>query len=409
MGEKKLTYRRKIIKQLYFSKMVSCADLSEKIEKSLPLTTKMLSELVEKGYVTETGYAASTGGRRPIMYSLRPDIIYVVAVAMDQYITRFVIMDMHNRNVTPVEKIELPLAGNKDALKILAEKLDDFIIKADIDKKRIAGVGIGMPGFVDATKGINYTFLESGKGIDELIADKIKLPVYIDNDSSLIALAELKFGAAVNKRNAMVINVSWGVGLGLILNGELFRGQTGFAGEFSHIPLFTNNKLCSCGKSGCLETEASLKAVVEKAAEALKSGRLSILNDLPSDHYELASESIVAAAGKGDKFCVELLSEAGYHIGRGVAILIHLLNPAVIILSGRGASAGRIWQAPIQQALNEHCIPRLAANTSVAVSDLGYNAELIGAAALVMENYERNTSKHYTIHDTEEQEYAMNN
>lgn len=409
MGEKKLTYRRKIVKQLYFSKMVSCADLSEKIEKSLPLTTKMLNELVEKGYVTETGYAASTGGRRPIMYSLKPDIIYVVAVAMDQYITRFVIMDMHNRYVTPVEKIELPLAGNKDALKILADKLDDFINNSEIDKKRIAGVGIGMPGFVDATKGINYTFLESGKAIDELVADKVKLPVYIDNDSSLIALAELKFGAAVNKKNAMVINVSWGVGLGLILNGELFRGQTGFAGEFSHIPLFTNNKLCSCGKSGCLETEASLKAVVEKAVEALKNGKLSILNHLPSDHYELALEAIVAAAGKGDKFCVELLSEAGYHIGRGVAILIHLLNPSVIILSGRGASAGKIWQAPIQQALNEHCIPRLAANTGIAVSELGYNAELIGAAALVMENYERNTSKHYTIHDTEEHEYAINN
>jgi len=409
MGEKKLTYRRKIVKQLYFSKMVSCADLSEKIEKSLPLTTKMLNELVEKGYVTETGYAASTGGRRPIMYSLKPDVMYVVAIAMDQYITRFVIVDMHNRHVTPVQKIELPLANNKDALKTLIDKIDHFISNAEIDKKKIAGVGIGMPGFVDATKGINYTFLESGKGIDELIADKIKLPVYIDNDSSLIALAELKFGAAVNKKNAMVINASWGVGLGLILNGELFRGQTGFAGEFSHIPLFTNNKLCSCGKSGCLETEASLKAVVEKAAEALKNGRLSILDYLPSDHYELASEAIVAAAGKGDKFCVELLSEAGYHIGRGVAILIHLLNPSVIILSGRGASAGKIWQAPIQQALNEHCIPRLAANTGIAVSELGYNAELIGAAALVMENYERNTTKHATISDTEEQEYAINN
>ena len=113
-----------------------------------------------------------------------------------------------------------------------------------------------MPGFVDATKGINYTFLESGKGIDELVADKVKLPVYIDNDSSLIALAELKFGAAVNKRNAMVINASWGVGLGLILNGELFRGRNGFAGEFSHIPLSEDGALCDCGKRGCLEAEA---------------------------------------------------------------------------------------------------------------------------------------------------------
>lgn len=390
MGEKKYAYGRKIVKQLYFSKLVSCADLSGKIEKSLPLTTKILNDLIEKGYVTETGYAASTGGRRPVMYSLKPDVMYTVAVAMDQYITRLVVVDMQNRYVTPVEKIELPLSGNRDALKILMDKIAEVANNVNINRNKIIGVGIGMPGFVDSSKGLNYTFLESVKGLDELIAERIKLPVFIDNDSSLTALAELKFGAARNKKNAMVINTGWGVGLGLILNGDLFRGQNGFAGEFSHIPLFTNNKLCSCGKSGCLETEASLKAVVEKAAEELKKGRLSILGDLlPAGHYEQASEAIVAAAGKGDKFCVELLSEAGYHIGRGVAILIHLLNPDVIILSGRGSSAGKIWQAPIQQALNEHCIPRLAANTSIKVSELGYQAELIGAAALVMENYER--------------------
>jgi predicted NBD/HSP70 family sugar kinase len=114
-----------------------------------------------------------------------------------------------------------------------------------------------------------------------------------------------------------------------------------------------------------------------------------MLKDLSTEHVEQSSEAVISAAGKGDKFAVELLSEAGYHIGRGVAILIHLLNPKVIILSGRGSSAGKIWQAPIQQALNEHCIPRLAANTEIEISELGYNAELIGAAALVMDNFEK--------------------
>ena len=107
------------------------------------------------------------------------------------------------------------------------------------------------------------------------------------------------------------------------------------------------------------------------------------------EHYEQASEALVHAARHGDQFAIELFSEAGYNIGRGVAILIHILNPAVIVLSGRGSSAGKIWIAPIQQALNEHCIPRLAANTTIEISSLGYSAELIGAAALVMENYEK--------------------
>jgi len=246
-----------------------------------------------------------------------------------------------------------------------------------------------MPGFVDVKKGINYSFLPTDTSITEHISHKTGLPTFIDNDSSLIALAELRFGAARRRKNAMVINIGWGIGLGMILNGELFRGHNGFAGEFSHIPIFYNGKLCSCGKTGCLETETSFLVIIQKAKEGLASGRLSKLLPSHLEHYEQASESIVSAVQEGDRFAIELFSEAGYSIGRGVAILIHVLNPEVIILSGRGSTAGKIWQPPIQQALNEHCIPRLAANTSIETSTLGHHAELIGAAALVMEHYDK--------------------
>ncbi|OQP58510.1 ROK family transcriptional regulator [Niastella populi] len=394
MTEKNQLYRKKIVKHLYFSNMLSCADLSDKINKSLPVTTKMLGKLIEEGWVTETGFAASTGGRRAVMYSLKPDVLYVVSVAMDQLITRIAILNMQNTQVAATEIFELPLPRNPKALATLTEKIEEVISKSGISKDNIAGVGIGMPGFVDALQGQNYTFLEPEQGtLTQYISSKLKLPVFIDNDSRLIALAELMFGAARGKKNAMVINVGWGVGLGMILNGELFRGHNGFAGEFSHIPLFLNNKLCSCGKSGCLETETSLLVVIEKANKGLKEGKISLLNELPVDRAEQAFQDIIKAAGKGDKFAVEILSESGYNIGRGVAILIHLLNPELVILSGRGSSAGKIWQAPIQQALNEHCIPRLALNTELGISSLGYQAEITGAAALVMENFEKSEWK----------------
>jgi len=394
MSAKKLLFKRKIMRQIYFSGTISCAELSWKIKKSLPLTTKLVNELIEERYVFETGFAPSTGGRRPIMYSLRHDVLYIISVALDQFVARIAIMDLQNNFVSEIEKFELPLQQNPEALSILTEKIDQFITDSGIAREKIAGVGIGMPGFIDVKKGINYTFLKvNGKSITEYITDKIGVPVYIDNDSSLIALAELRFGAAVGKKNAMVINIGWGVGLGLILNGEMFRGHNGFAGEFSHIPLFANGKLCSCGKSGCLETETSLLVIIEKTREGLRTGKLSKLKDPQLEHYEQASETITTAVQEGDRFAVELFSEAGYNIGRGVAILIHLLNPEIIILSGRGSTAGKIWQAPIQQALNEHCIPRLAANTVIDISTLGYQAELIGAAALVMENYEKELTK----------------
>jgi predicted NBD/HSP70 family sugar kinase len=388
MDEKNLLYKNSIIRQLYFAKRFSCTELSGKINKSLPLTAKMLAEMKEDGLVIETGYATSTGGRKPVTYSLKPDIMFVVSVAMDQFVTRIVMVDMHGSYVTEIEKFELHLYNEPRALFLLAEKIEAVIGKSGINKNSIAGIGIGMPGFVDAQKGINYSFLDTaGETITGFIAAATGLPVYIDNDSSIIALAELKFGAARDKKNAMVINIGWGIGLGLIVNGELFRGHNGFAGEFSHIPLFQNGKLCSCGKNGCLETETSMLVVAEKAKAGLKAGRVSMLQHLPLEFVEQVHENLLAVAARGDRFAVELLSEAGYNIGRGVAILIHLFNPELVILSGRGSPAGKIWQAPIQQALNEHCIPKLASNTEIAISELGYQAELIGTAALVMENY----------------------
>ncbi|MEP7109198.1 MAG: ROK family protein [Ferruginibacter sp.] len=391
MTEKKKLFRNKILKELYFEDGLSCADLSVKIDKSFPITAKLIEELLAENLVIETGFAPSTGGRRPLTYAIQKNVMYLVSVAMDQFVTKIAIMDMQNNFVSPIEKIVLPLPHNPQALHILREKIAHVIDTSGIPKEKFVGVGIGMPGFVDVKKGINYTFLQlpHDKSITKHLTEKIGIPVFIDNDSSLIALAELRFGAARLEKNAMVVNIGWGIGLGLILNGELFRGQEGFAGEFSHIPLFLNGKLCSCGKTGCLETETSLLLIIEKAREGISSGRLSRLSALPFEDLELASDALIKAVQDGDQFAVELFSKAGYNIGKGVAVLIHLLNPKIIILSGRGSSAGQIWQAPIQQALNEHCIPRLSQSTSLVISTLGINAELIGAAALVMENYER--------------------
>ncbi len=393
MTTKKLSNNNKIIKQLYFAGSMSCADFSLQLKKSLPFTTKLVNDLVEEDVIVETGFAPSTGGRRPLMYSIKPDTLYIIAVAIDQFVTRIALMDSNNQVVGRVEKIDLPLSDNEEALDVLSEHLNYFIQQTKIVHARIVGIGMGMPGFVDIQRGINHSFLKTPQGygnesITKFLSEKLNLPVFIDNDSSVTALAELRFGAGISRKNVMVINAGWGVGLGMILNGDLYRGASGFAGEFSHIPLFTNNKLCSCGKSGCLETETSLSVLIEKFNSALQKGRVSMLRGITTESLEKASDQIVQFALEGDRLAVELLSEIGYKIGRGIAILIHLLNPELIIISGRGTQAGKIWQAPIQQALNEHCIPRLAQNTKIEISNLGFDASLIGAAALVMENYD---------------------
>ena len=396
MNSKHQIYKREIIKELCFGGNLSALEISHKIGKSLPFTTKFLNELIEEEYVQESGYAISTGGRRPLMYSMIPGKMYAISVAMDQLITRIGIIDVQNYKIIYSEKFNLPLSNNPAAKDQLIEFIKSFITSSKISTEKIIGIGIGMPGFVDTEMGINRSFMlmdEKDQSLRDYLEASLDFPVYLDNDSSLIALTELKLGAVGEKKNSMVINLGWGVGLGMILNGELFRGNNGFAGEFSHIPLFENNKLCSCGKSGCLETEASMLVVLEKAREAIAAGRVSALKEIPDDTEE-ASVNIIHAALAGDQLAVELLSNTAYNIGKGIAVLIHILNPEQVIISGRGAMAGNMLLPAINQAVNKYCIPSLAAYTEIIVSDFSTKAELIGGAALVIENLDKQTSNH---------------
>jgi predicted NBD/HSP70 family sugar kinase len=306
---------------------------------------------------------------------------------MDQLYTKIVITDIQNNPVLPVETHEIKLLNNITAHLELVKLIDDVIARSGISRDRIAGMGIGIPGFTNTRLGVNYSYLvpEGGESLHKFLVRKLGIPVSIDNDSSLIALSELKFGLAKDKGEVMVINVGWGIGLGMIVNGVLFRGFTGYAGELSHIPISESDTLCECGKRGCLETEATLRVVTEKAVKGIKDGNISGLKFQSSP--EEMSEAIMVAANKGDQYAIELLSDMGYKIGKAIAILIHIVNPELIILSGRGAAVGKILLAPIQQALNKYCIPRLSEHTEVKVSAIGRKAELMGAAALVMENF----------------------
>jgi len=379
-----------IIKRLYFDKALSCAELSEILDKSIPSVSKAVNELIEEGFVIEQGYAPSSGGRRPLMYALLPSAMYIITVAMDQLSTRIQMVDLLNNPVAEIALNELKLFANPHALSTLIDYINDYIAACGIPKDKIAGIGIGMPGFIDAAEGINYTYLDSaGQSLTQLITAQTGVPAYIENDSSLIALAEQKFGIAKNHKDVMVINLGWGIGLGMIINGEIYRGHNGFAGEFSHIPLSEDGALCTCGKRGCLEAEASMLVVAEKAIKGIKKGHISSLKHTDKDQSKLVGNAIMEAANNGDQFAIELLSDAGYKIGKALAILIHIMNPESIVLSGRGAIVGKILLAPMQQALNKYCIPRLVSSTGLLISDLGFNAELIGTAVLVMENFDK--------------------
>jgi predicted NBD/HSP70 family sugar kinase len=387
--EKNQLLKNEVIKQLYYKHPLSLTEISRLTHKSLPLVTKCVQNLIAEGYVVEQGLGPSTGGRRASLFLLNEEKQkFIVSVAMDQFITRMVIYDLAHRVKSDIFSMELPLTDNPEATDQLISFINTNLAASEIPKTDLLGIGIGVPGFVDAESGISHSYLKTDTDLPlgDYLTEKLGLPVFLDNDSSLIALAELHYGAAVGKLNVMVANIGWGTGLGMIVNGKLYRGSSGYAGEFSHIPLSKSNDLCSCGKRGCLEVETSLLVMTERAAAEIKAGSATRMSQLAQDKNRNIAEVFLEAAREHDPLAVSILSEAAFMIGKGLATLIHIMNPECIVLSGRVASAGKVMLPAIQQALNEFCIPRIASQTQIVQSELAENAELLAAASLVMEN-----------------------
>lgn len=383
---KRLHIKNAVLKEIYFNDSLSCADISKRIGKSNPTIASAINELLNENIIHESGYAPSSGGRRPVTYTVNAAAFYSVAVAMDQLITKMAILNFKNELVGEVHEFELILKDNDLAHESLKNYIDSVIKGSGIDKNKIFGVGIGMPGFVDTKKGINYSYLlPVNETLTSYLHRNLSLPVFIENDSTLIALYEQRFGTAVNDKNVMVVNLGWGIGLGMIIQNQIYRGFNGFAGELSHIPFFNNKKMCDCGKYGCLETEASLKILIEKILQKINSGIPSQLSGITLKNEGENLQKIADAAFNGDRMVLETISEIGYDIGRACAILIHLFNPEKIVLSGRGAVLGDLWLPSVLQGVNENSIPRLAEATKIEVSKIGVNAELLGAAALALE------------------------
>jgi len=373
-----------IIKALYFNNMTSSLEISKITGASIPTVTKQIEDLIAAGYITEKGLAQSAIGRRPMVYSLVADKHFILSVAMDQFYTRMAIVDMNGNFVTAIKDTPLRLQDNPMALDQLVTLANEFIDQSGIKRNKIFAAGISMPGFVDVPAGNNRSFLiTSGKSLRDTLTEQLNIPVFIDNDSSVIALAELKFGIGKSKSEIMVINLSWGIGLGMIICDKIYRGFKGYAGEFSHIPIFDNEMICSCGKRGCLETQASLITIENKAAEEIRKGTFTSLK-LENDKVNISA--VIAEALKGDSLSIKIISFAGYQIGRAIAILIHILNPEVIVLSGRASSAGKFWIAPIQQAINDYSIPIITEGIDITLSRMGFKAQLIGSAALAIDH-----------------------
>ena len=391
-GNKKLTHKYELIKHLFGLGPSPVSVLCDIMNMSTPSILKLVTGLMDEGWIEKKGYGISMGGRKPDLYGLKDKKILIICIDIELFHTKIAVIDNNYNFIFGPKTIALPISKSRaDFFHILNTHIQDILASQNISNNQLIGCSVGMPGLIDAEKGENYSyFLNDAENISLITAFEkmLKLPVVIQNDVNGSSMAEFTHGMAKGKKNVLVLLMDWGVGLGIIMDGKLRQGTCGFSGELGHIPFVENGALCYCGKHGCLETIASGNALSEMAKEGILSGKNSMLNKLTNEELERIEPAvIIAAANKGDQYAIQLLSNIGTYMGKGIAMLIQLFNPELIILSGKIAEAKQYITLPMQQAINTYCMTQIREKTTIVSSELGENSRLMGYATTGIDQF----------------------
>jgi len=387
VGLKNNFQKRKIIKNLFLYGAMTNTDLGKFVKLSTPKIISLLNELKAEGLVEELGQGNSSGGRRPNLYGNKEDAFYIIGISINIYKTSVSIFNAKNQKVTDDHILTLTISHGTSIIDPIVDFTETVIREKQIPREKILGIGIEMPGMVDSETGINKTYMVSEQPVADVFSKKFGMEVLIENDAKTRAFAELRFGLAHTRQNVLSIHLDWGIGLGIIVNGKLYKGRDGFAGEFGHLPMVDNGILCKCGKQGCLETVASGIALARMAKEGIKTGRSSFLSELNENDQENDEiKNVIQAATMGDQYSISILANIGQWFGKGLAYLIQIFNPELIILGGRLSESNQFILPPIQQAIQIFCNPELSNEIEIKVSELGSHAGIQGVAALLMEH-----------------------
>jgi glucokinase-like ROK family protein len=384
---KKFLLKKRIVQLLYLEGNKSIPDIGRATGMSIPTITRTINELIDEGLVLDNGIGASIGGRRPNLYLLNPEARYVLGIDMGRFSTRISILNLSRQIISSDGIIVSELENDENIVEKIFQKAKELIANTGIDYRKLIGVGVAFPGLIDAKSGMSQTYKNfSDRPLSKFFEDKFDLPVFVENDARVMALGESYFGLAQGKENVLCLNIGAGIGLGMILNGKLYRGNSGFAGEFGHFEVEPEGKLCICGKRGCLETVASGSAIAKRAQIDMTNGMISILGRLTDENPErIDAETVVKAAQLEDQYAIGLLSEMGEQLGKGIAVLINIFNPEMIILGGKIGMAENYIIDPLQLSLNKYAISRIKRDCQIVTSKLREKSALLGAFALVID------------------------
>jgi predicted NBD/HSP70 family sugar kinase len=379
VDRKKQQYLRSILCRAYFTNTFTISSIAKHIHISIPSITSYINELIDVGWLVETAAKATASGRRPSIFKLNPAKKNFIIVDINTRTTTVYLVDLsHDIRA----KREIQLAISEPAYQnLLLEQVEKLVNEFGSPW----AIGLSSPGLIHKKKEENLTYTNhnaNGMSLTQWLGEQTGIKSYLINDTRASLLGEYHFGYVKKKENVILLNMDWGVGLGILANGSIVEGSDGFSGELGHIQVKPDGKLCHCGKIGCLDTIASASSILANVVEGLNNGEKSLLQEKKE---EITIDHIIWAVKRGDSFAISVVNNAANELGKGLAVVIHLLNPQTIIIDGILSSMGDLITSAIQQAINKYCINDFKQGLDIVVSPFGDLSKVYGTASYVFD------------------------
>lgn len=356
-------------------------ELAKDLGLSVPTISKAIGELGDMGCVSEYGKQETGEGRKPILYGLNATSGYFVGVELKEHFVNVGLMDFRGELVELASNIAFTVDNTAASIDRLCDIVAQFIAQTEVPKDRVENITFCVPGRINPMTGCSYTFFNfTEQPLASILSEKLGYPVSIENDTRAFAYAEFVQGNAAGAQNTLFVNMGWGIGLGIIINGNLYEGKSGFSGEIGHTHIFNNGILCHCGKKGCLETEVSGRAFKRIVEQRINGGEASLLSQM--GNKEVTVESLIEATNQEDPLCIEVLEGIGQKIGESIANLINIFNPELVVIGGVLAHTGEFLLQPIRVSVMKYSLSIVNRDTKLCLSKLKDRGGVIGACLL---------------------------
>ena len=374
-----------ILNKIRTDSPISRAQIAKETKLTPPTVSSNVKTLIEQGIVMESVLGESQGGRKPTMLLINHEEFYVIGVDIGPQVIDYVVADIAGTIITRTSsKLMIPIT-NIEFLTILKKGIHVLMADSSIDVKKMIGIGIAMHGVVEVETGTSLFAPNLGLTnipIKEELEKEFDIDVKVENDARVMALGESWFGDHGKVDSMLAVNLGRGVGAGIVIDGKLFHGARDIAGEVGHMTIDIHGEICECGNRGCLQTFATGSAIAKQASKVLTVGKQN-----ENDQVLITGEKVYALALAGNQECIDILKNTGEIIGIGLTNLIHIINPEKIVLGGGVTKSSKYMLPAIHETIGRRALTPQARKTEVVVSELGDDATISGAVALILVDF----------------------